>query len=99
MKPVAGMEVPYLPAPYEPHHIGAVQALARGDCPEHLQKEFLRWLIEDVCSTYDQSYRVDPYNTAFAEGKRFCGNQVIKMLHLDAVKVSKQTKARSENDG
>ena len=87
MKETRGMESPYLPPPYEAHHAGAVQALIRGDCPAHLQKEFMRWLIEDCCATYDQSYRVDPYNTAFAEGKRFCGNAVIKMSKIDAKKL------------
>ena len=29
------------------HNAGAVQALLRGDCPEHLQRDFMKWLIED----------------------------------------------------
>lgn len=93
-----GLETPYRPVDYEPHHVGAVQALARGDCPEHLQKEFLRWLIEDVCGAYDMSYRVDPCNTAFAEGRRFCGNTVVKMMKIDASKLAKQTPRRDDDE-
>lgn len=78
-----GPEIPYKPVDIEPHHAGAVQALIRGECPPHQQKEFMRWLIQDVCATYDQSYRVDPYNTAFAEGKRFVGNTLVKVSMID----------------
>ena len=83
---------PYDPADYESHHAGAVQALIRGDCPEHLQKEFIRWLIEDCCATYDQSYwGSHTHDTAFAEGKRFCGNTVIKLSKLDPTKLRSNT--------
>jgi hypothetical protein len=90
---VKSLETPYAPVEYEAQNVSAVQLLQQGECPEHLQQEFLRWLIEDVARTYDQSYRVDPYNTAFAEGKRFVGNTVVKMLKLKASKVAE------ENDG
>ena len=85
------LENPYAPAKYEAEHASAAQLLVQGECPEHLQKEFMRWLIEDVAGTYDQSYRVDPYNTAFAEGKRFVGNTVVKMLKLRASKLVEET--------
>jgi len=84
-------ELPYAPAAYEAQHVSAVQLLEQGDCPPHLQKEFLRWLVEDVCRTYDMSFRFDPYQTAFAEGRRFPGNQVIKMLKLQASKLRSVT--------
>lgn len=75
--------------------MSAVQLLAKGECPEHLQKEFLRWLIEEVCSTYDLSYRTEPRDHALAEGRRFVGLQVVKMLNLDASKVRRQDDERS----
>jgi len=92
MKDKTGLESPYFPVPYEAHHVGAVQALLRGDCAENQQKEFMRWLIEGCCGTYDQSFRVDPYSTAFAEGRRFVGNQVVKMSRLDAKLVAEHDK-------
>ena len=85
------LSLPYAPAEYEAQHVSAVQLLEQGECPPHLQKEFLRWLVEDVCRTYDMSYRVESHDTAFAEGRRFPGNQVIKMLKLDASKVRRET--------
>ena len=74
---------PYAPAPYEPSHAEAVQMLSKGECPPHLQINFLKWLINDVCRTTDQSYRPDSdRDTVFAEGKRFVGNTLIKMGRL-----------------
>lgn len=77
----------YAPVKYSPSDVGAIQALDRGDCPEHLQKQALRFIIEQACATYDQSYNGDPHDTAFAEGRRFAGNTIVKMLKLDASKV------------
>ncbi len=87
MKAPKGFENPYHPAPYEAKHVTAVQQLAEGKCPEHLQKEFLDWLINAACGTYDQSFRIDPYLTAFAEGKRHVGNSVVKMLKLNPAEI------------
>ncbi len=70
-------ELPYKPAEYKAEHVSAVQLMEQGECPPHLQQEFLRWLIEDVSKTYDMSFRFDTHQTAFAEGRRFVGNQVI----------------------
>lgn len=73
---------PQFPAPYEDHHMAAVKLLERGDCPPHLQKEFLKWLIESVCGTYQPSYRDDDRQTVFAEGSRHVGLTLVKMLHI-----------------
>ena len=79
---------PYAPAAYKPHHAEAVQLLAKGECPAHLQINFLQWLIMDVCKTGDQSYRPDSdRDTVFAEGKRFVGNTLLKMGQLIPSKI------------
>lgn len=90
MKPAKSFENPYHPVEYEAKHATAVQLLAQGECPEHLQKEFLDWLINVACGTYDQSFRPDTHLTAFAEGRRFVGNQVIKMLKLNPAEIRKR---------
>jgi len=72
------------------HNAGAVQALIRGDCPEHLQRDFIKWLVEDVCGTYDQSYReASERDTVFAEGKRWVGNRIVLASKLDPAKLDK----------
>lgn len=83
------------PPEYEVADAGALQALARGDCPPHLQKRALQWIIERAAGTYDSSYRGDAEGgdraTAFAEGRRFVGLQVVKLLNIDTQKLQKAT--------
>ena len=76
------------PPPYEIADAYAFQALQRGDASPSLQKRALDWLIHKAAATYDMSFH--PENdklTAFAEGRRFVGNQVLKMLLLDTNKM------------
>jgi len=83
-------ESPSAPIEIKAHNAGAVQALIRGDCPEHLQRDFIKWLIEDVCGTYDQSYRENSQrDTDFAEGKRWVGNRIVLASKLDPAKLDK----------
>ena len=81
MKPPVGAA--YVPAPYEPADHGAIKALAAGVANEGQQKRALKWIIETVCATYDQSYRPDSEReTVFAEGRRYVGLTLVKAVHL-----------------
>ena len=76
------------PEPWKPPHwekpdAAALQALARGDCPEHLQQRALEYIVNTLAGTYDLSYRpTSERDTAFAEGRRFVGLQIVKLLKL-----------------
>ena len=83
----------YDPVPYNEAVVGAIQALERGECPEHQQKNALRWIIEVAAGTYDQSFRDTERETCFAEGRRFVGNTIVKMLKVDPKKL------RSKSNG
>jgi hypothetical protein len=62
----------------------AIQALHRGDADADQQKRALKFIIEDICKTYDMSYRPDnPNDTTFAEGKRYVGNEIIRMIKMN----------------
>lgn len=75
---------PVVPPSWEPADAFAFQALARGDCPPHLQQRALKYVIESLAGTYDLSFRPgDQMATAFAEGRRFVGLQVVKLLKLN----------------
>jgi hypothetical protein len=77
---------PWLPPKYELADIGAIQALARGDAPPDAQKRALRWIIESASGTYEPSYRPGPEgerDTAFAEGRRHVGLNIVKLLKLN----------------
>lgn len=84
---------PYLnPPEYTPAVAQAFQSLARGDASAHLQKTALDWLINKAAMTYDLSFSPDgTHATAFAEGRRFVGLQVVKMTKLDVDKITKAT--------
>ena len=74
---------PYLPVEYDAADIGAIQALARGDAPPETQQRALKWIIETVAGAYDLSYRPESdRDTAFAEGKRYVGLQLIKATKI-----------------
>ena len=77
---------PWRPPGYEDADVAAIQALSRGTANMEQQKRALAWIIERAAGTYDMSYRpggVDgERDTVFAEGRRFVGNQLVKMTKL-----------------
>lgn len=83
MKKING---PWVPASYEPADATAIQALMDGNAESHQQQRALKWIIEVLCGTYDLSYRPGEEgrrDTDFAEGKRFCGSQIVKLTRLN----------------
>lgn len=88
---------PTFPAPWELHEAHAIQALAAGKASEEQQRAAFRWIVEEVCGTYDLSYRRGPdgdRDTVFAEGKRFVGQQVVKLT-----KINLQLLRKKESNG
>lgn len=76
---------PWKPAEWEPADATAIQSLQRGDCPAHLQQRALDFIVNRLCGTYDLSYRPGDggdRDTAFAEGKRWVGMQLVKLLKV-----------------
>jgi len=77
---------PWLPPAYENADVAAIQALARGAATADQQKRALAWVIEQAADTYGMSYRPGGVegdrDTVFAEGRRFVGNQVVKLTKL-----------------
>lgn len=80
---------PWKPAPYEIADVSAFQALVRGEAAPDQQQRAVKWLV-GAAGTYDLSYRpgaAGERDTAFAEGKRFIGLQVVRLLNLDSSKL------------
>ena len=78
-------QLPWHPAPYDETITGALKALHAGSANVGQQQRALKWIIEALCATYDLSYRPGAggeRDTAFAEGKRFVGQQIVKQLKL-----------------
>lgn len=75
---------PWRPTQWDIEDAGAVQAVAYGKADEHQQQRAMRFVIEKLCACYDLSFRSgDTHATAFAEGKRFVGLQLIKLVNLN----------------
>jgi hypothetical protein len=74
--------LPHAPAEWEVADAGALQALQRGDASEAQQQRALKFIVQQLACTYDLSYRPTG-GTEFAEGKRFVGLQIVKLLHLN----------------
>lgn len=61
--------------------IYALQALATGTASEDQQKRALKYIVENVCQTYQPSYRPEgDRETAFAEGRRAVGLRLIALI-------------------
>jgi hypothetical protein len=80
---------PYItPPPYELADVAALQALAQGTATADQQKWALDWIIIQAAGTYNLSFdTASERGTAFAEGRRFVGLQIVKMLKLDRGKL------------
>lgn len=75
------------PAKYDPdgYTTRCLQALRDGKANDVQQKHALEWIINEASRTYDQPYRpgVDgERETAFACGRMFVGQQIIKVMKL-----------------
>jgi len=76
---------PYQPSKYEDADIIAIQALSQGIANEGQQKRAFDWIVNSVSQYYDLSFYPGDggrRDTDFAEGKRFVGAQIVKMLKL-----------------
>jgi hypothetical protein len=74
---------PWHPAPYDDDVVRSIQSLATGTANENQQKTAIKWIVEQAAGTYDATYFADSEaNTAFAEGKRHVGLQVVKLTKL-----------------
>lgn len=73
------------PAPWTEADAYALKALAAGKANEGQQRRVLDWIIHRAAKTYDVSFSPDSdRETSFAEGRRFVGLQVVKLINLPA---------------
>lgn len=78
---------PWKPADYDAEVVHAVRAVHAGEALPHQQQKFWDWLMYVTAGGEgwdDLSFRIGEdgrRETDFAEGKRFVGLQVRKMLH------------------
>lgn len=91
-----GRPAAHFPADYDDKVIMAFQALKAGDADEDQQRRVLDWLIVHAAGTYELSFRSEreggERETAFAEGRRFVGLQVVKMINMPPAMVAQLRK-------
>lgn len=88
---------PWKPAEWDPEDAYAVQAVMYGRASEDQQKRAMTFIVNQVCGTYDLSYRpASDRDTAFAEGKRFVGLQMVKFAQLNIARLRGTTKEQGE---
>lgn len=89
---------PWMPPRYELADVSALQALQRGEASAEQQRRALKWLIGPACGAYDMSYRPGEdgrRDTDFAEGRRFVGLQIVKLLNADISKLRRNDGSRT----
>ena len=88
---------PWLPVEYEPADIGSMQALARGEAEPHQQQRALRWIVRTASDWAGIAYHTDPHDTAFANGRRFVGVQIQKLVDMPAAAKEAMNERRRSN--
>jgi len=89
---------PFEPVEYDEMVVGALRALATGTANSGQQATAWAW-IQYVCGVgeyADMSFRPGGADgerlTAFAEGRRFVGLQILKMIHPDVLEAIEREK-------
>ena len=76
---------PWKPVPYDKADCAAIQAVSRGEGTKDQQQRAIEWIIDIACDRDGMSYRPGSEgrrDTDFAEGRRFVGNQVVKLQKI-----------------
>ena len=92
---------PHFPAQWDPEDAHAIQAVMYGRASEDQQRRAMTFIVNNICGTYDLSYRppaLDPDGraTAFAEGKRFVGSQLVKFAKLNIAQLRDKNSEQGE---
>lgn len=82
---------PHIPPPYDLADVSAVQALANGDATPDQQQRSLRWIIERAAGAYEFNYYPSDRDTAFALGRAFVGQQLVKLTKLSVAELKRQS--------
>lgn len=81
---------PHIPPPYGLPDASAIQALQRGDATPDQQQRALRWIIEQAAGAYEFQFYPSDRETAFALGRGFVGQQIVKLTKLNLSSLRKE---------
>lgn len=91
---------PWLPIQISDRAASLLKAMQRGECPPDGQQWVLRWIIEEVCATYDLAYRpgANDRDTNIALGRQFAGQQIVKHLNVNLNRIRPEKPSEGENN-
>jgi|GEM_PF-5117775 len=95
---------PWEPPNWDPADAYAIQACIEGKADPHQQTRAMQFIVDDLCATYDLSFRPDTKDapgdraTDFAEGKRWVGLQLVKLCKLNLAELGKNHGGRRDSD-
>ena len=79
----------------ERYDVMAMKAVATGTANEGQQKHVLRFIIEVIAGTYGETYWPDSErHSTFAQGRRYCGLQIVNMCNLTATDLDRLDEIR-----
>ncbi len=84
-----------MPVAYVKADVSALQAVRRGEANADQQVRAMEFILEAVCERNGMSFRPGPdgaRETDFAEGRRFVGNQIVKLVNLPLSKIKDEPK-------
>ena len=81
---------PWMPAPYDVADVAALQALEKGIASETQQKRALIYIVQTLAMTYEHTHYPDERNTCFANGRRWVGLQIVKLLRLNLKEIQQR---------
>lgn len=80
------------PAGFNVAVVGAIQATYRGTASEHQQMLAMEWIMKQAANLPGVSFRAgDSHATAFLEGRRFVGAQILSLIGMDINKLKDDT--------
>ena len=83
-----------MPVKYRKADVSALQAMRRGEANADLQKRAMEFILNTVCDRNGMSFRPGgpegARETDFAEGRRFVGNQIVKLTNIPLNKMKEE---------
>jgi hypothetical protein len=78
----------WVPPPYSSEDVAALKAVWAGEANAGQQRQAMEWIIVHACQYGELSYRSEKdggtHETAFAQGRWFAGQQIQKLIGLNA---------------
>ena len=83
-----------MPVKYAKADVSALQAMRQGKANADQQKRAMEFILETVCDRNGMSFRPGgpegARETDFAEGRRFVGNQIVKLTNIPLNKLKEE---------